>query len=184
MAQEDEIQEEKVEKKPKKTNSGNPLLTLLLILNCLMIGGIGYFQYVIFKNYSTEATVKDIIDAKDKDMLDKKLKEEYGDAEIEEGILFPLESFIANLAQGDGPRRYIRLNAVLKFNKDSKEEEFKARKPQIRDAIINILNSKRAKDLLKAEGKTFLKEEIRSSINSFLVDSKVIDVYYVSFQIN
>ncbi|MCY4643365.1 MAG: flagellar basal body-associated FliL family protein [Bacteriovoracales bacterium] len=101
-----------------------------------------------------------------------------------EGILLPLDSFTANLAQGDGPRRFIRFNAVLKFTRDSLEEEFRARKPQIRDSIISILNSKRPNDLLKKEGKDYLKEEIKSSINSFLVDGKVLAVYYVGFQIN
>ncbi len=89
-----------------------------------------------------------------------------------------------NLAQGDGPRRFLRFNAVLKFSKDSSEEEFKARGAQIKDSIITLLNSKRPQDLLTVEGKNYLKEEIKSSINSFLVDGSVVDVYYVGFQIN
>ena len=101
-----------------------------------------------------------------------------------QGILFPLDGFTANLAQGDGPRRFVRLEAVLKFSQDSNEEEFKAKKPQIRDRIISLLNSKKPEDLLKVEGKTYLKEEIKSAINSFLVDGKVLDVFYVGFQIN
>ena len=76
------------------------------------------------------------------------------------------------------------MNAVLKFSKKSKEEEFKARKPQIRDVIISTLNSKRPEDLLKVEGKSFLKEEIKNAINTFLVDGEVIDIYYVGFQVN
>ena len=98
--------------------------------------------------------------------------------------LLPLDSFTVNLAQGEGPRRYVRLDAVLKMSDDAKVPEFEARKPQIRDAIISILNTKRADDLLKKEGKSFLKEEIKNSINSFLVDGRVEDIYYISFQIN
>ena len=45
-------------------------------------------------------------------------------------------------------------------------------------------STKRADDLLKKEGKSFLKEEIKASINSFLVDGRVEDIYYISFQIN
>jgi len=98
--------------------------------------------------------------------------------------LLPLDSFTVNLAQGEGPRRYVRLDAVLKMSDDAKAPEFEARKPQIRDTIISILNTKRADDLLKKEGKTYLKEEIKASINSFLVDGRVEDIYYISFQIN
>jgi len=79
---------------------------------------------------------------------------------------------------------FVRLNAVLKFSSSSKSEEFEARKPQIRDTIISILNSKRPEDLLKKEGKVYLKEEIKASINSFLIDGKVVDIFYVGFQIN
>ncbi len=96
----------------------------------------------------------------------------------------PLEPFTANLAQGEGPRRYVRLEAVLKFSKSSKEEEFKAKQPQIRDAIISILNAKRPEDLLKQEGKEFLKEEIKAAVNSFLLDGNVEDIFYVGLQIN
>jgi len=98
--------------------------------------------------------------------------------------LLALDSFTVNLAQGEGPRRYVRLDAVLKMSEDAKTPEFEARKPQIRDTIISILNTKRADDLLKKEGKSYLKEEIQSAVNSFLVDGKVEDIYYISFQIN
>jgi flagellar FliL protein len=69
--------------------------------------------------------------------------------------LLPLDSFTVNLAQGEGPRRYVRLDAVLKMSDDAKAPEFEARKPQIRDTIISILNTKRADDLLKKEGKGY-----------------------------
>ena len=98
--------------------------------------------------------------------------------------LLPLDPFTVNLAQGDGPRRFVRLNAVLKMDDKSKSEEFEARKPQIRDTIIGILNSKRPEDLLKREGKTYLKEEIKTAINSYLIDGRVVDIFYIGFQIN
>ena len=37
---------------------------------------------------------------------------------------------------------------------------------------------------LKREGKEYLKEEIKSAINSFLIEGNVVEVYYVAFQIN
>jgi flagellar FliL protein len=95
-----------------------------------------------------------------------------------------MEGIVANLAQTDGPKRFLRLGAVLKFSRDSSEEEFKSRKPQIRDIFIRIINSKRAEDLLRVEGKEYLKEQLKASINGFLVDGKVIDIYYVNFQVN
>ncbi|MFG1493707.1 flagellar basal body-associated protein FliL [Halobacteriovorax sp. ZH4_bin.1] len=162
----------------------NPLLTVALLLNIVLMGVIAYFQYQTHLKISEQSSVEDIVKAQMAEQSQDKEVVQTGEAQEEEGKLFPLDSFTANLAQGDGPQRYIRLNAVLKLSLNAKEEEYKARKPQIRDSIISILNSKRPNDLLKVQGKEYLKEEIKSAINSYLVDGKVLDVYYVGFQIN
>ena len=185
MAEDEQKKEE--ESKPKKNRRAgkNPLLVFLVFINTFLILGIGMVQYTIFKHQSEETSLRDIIEADIKSRKETLENEEIiGAAQEEDGILFPLESFTANLAQGDGARRFIRMVAVLKFSKESSEEEFQSRTPQIRDTIISTLNSKRPEDLLKVEGKAFLKEEIKSSINSFLIDGKVLDVFYVSFQVN
>jgi flagellar FliL protein len=168
-----------------KGGGKNPLLTVVMILNLVMMGVIAYFQMETHKKITSQPTIQDVVKAemqKSDEAVDE--SSETGEAKEEPGKLFPLDGFTANLAQGDGPRRYIRLSAVLKLDSTSKEEEYKARKPQIRDAIISILNAKRPGELLEVQGKEYLKEEIKSAINSFLVEGKVIDVYYVGFQIN
>lgn len=180
MADENEVVEEAG--KEEASSGKNPLLTILVLLNTIMMGAIAYFQYSAHEKVAQQPNIQDLIQAE----MKKKLEAESGDtgeAKVSEGILFPLEGFTANLAQGDGPRRFIRLSAVLKFSKDSSEDEFKKRKPQIRDTVITTLNSKRPEDLLSVQGKNFLKEEIKAAINSFLVDGHVIDMFYVNFQV-
>ncbi|MGB0454040.1 MAG: flagellar basal body-associated FliL family protein [Bacteriovoracaceae bacterium] len=168
----------------KEASGKNPLLTLVLILNTVVVGAAAFMQYQAHKSQAEQPTIVEIAKAVN-ELEDEETKAlESGEAQEKDGILFPLDPFTANLAQGDGPRRYLRLSAVLKFSKESSEEEFKARKPQIRDTIISILNAKRPNDLLQREGKSFLKEEIKSAINTFLVDGKILDVYYVGFQVN
>jgi flagellar FliL protein len=171
------------------TSSGggkNPLLTLLMIVNILAMGTIAYFQYKFMDMEAKRPDLTQLLKEQNKPSgaSDEATGEQKPVEVVKKENLLPLDSFTANLAQGDGPRRYVRLDAVLKMSEDSKAPEFEARKPQIRDAIISILNTKRADDLLKKEGKSFLKEEIKSSINSFLVDGSVEDIYYISFQIN
>ena len=184
MAEEAETNPENLDESSGGKSGGqkNPLLTALVLINTLMIGAVGFFQYRAHQERASEPTVSDVVKAEMKKAETQ--PEGTGEAVEKDGILFPLDTFTANLAQGDGPRRFVRMKAVLKFSKKSSEEEFKARKPQIRDTIISTLNSKRPKDLLKAEGKEYLKEEIKSAINAFLVDGEVIDVFYVGFQIN
>ncbi len=167
----------------KNKGGNNPLATLLLIINTLGLCAIGFFQYQMHLKNSTRPSIRDIVKAEMKSAMledgDTSSKKSHDD-----GKLFTLDAFTANLVQGDGPRRYIRLNVILKFSKESKEMEFKSRKPQIRDTIITLLNSKRPEDILKKEGKAFLKEEIKDAINSFLRDGHVKDIYYVDFQVH
>lgn len=171
--------------KPEKgTNdrpvSRSPLIIVLLSLNLLILGGLGFMQWQLFKKLNQKESIQDVVAAEmasAEGFVKKSLKED-------DGILVRLDGFTANLAQGDGPRRFVRLEAFLKFNKKHSQKEFEARKPQIRDTIISILNSKRPNDLLEKQGKEYLKEEIKSAINNFMIDGIVTDVFYVSFQIN
>lgn len=165
----------------------NPLLTILMVVNIVAISAIAYFQWRFMQMEASRPDLTRLLKEQQDGtvVVDTEAAGEQKTSEVvKKENLLTLDSFTVNLASGDGPRRYVRLDAVLKMSDDAKAPEFEARKPQIRDTIISILNTKRADDLLKKEGKSFLKEEIKSSINSFLVDGKVEDIYYISFQIN
>jgi len=173
-----EIKPEKSESDAAVTRS--PILIVLLGINLLMLGGLGFMQWQLFQKLNKKETIQDVVAAEmssAEGIVKKALKQD-------DGILVRLDGFTANLAQGDGPRRFVRLEAFLKFNKKLAQKEFEARKPQIRDTIISILNSKRPNDLLEKQGKEYLKEEIKSAINNFMIDGVVTDVFYVGFQIN
>ncbi len=137
----------------------NPLLLGFMLLQSIFMGVIGYMQFTSHQKMAEEQTIKDVVQAEVKATL-AEAEEKKGGPTIrpEDGINFPLEPMTVNLAQGDGPRRFLRFNAVLKFSKESSEEEFKARAAQIKDSIITLLNSKRPQDLLTVEGKNYLKE--------------------------
>lgn len=180
----------------------NPLLVVLVLVNTLAVCAIGFFQFQNHKKLNSVTTAADV--------MQQQLAEgehagggaaEGGAAEgggehgapaaggaakevKTDGLMYPIDPFTANLAQGDGPKRYIRISLVLKFTKDTKKEEVDARKPQISDAIISMLNAKKPEELLKREGKEYLKEEIKTAINNFLIDGHLEDIYYVGFQIN
>ena len=47
-----------------------------------------------------------------------------------------------------------------------------------------MLNAKKPEELLKREGKEYLKEEIKAAINNFMIDGHLEDIFYVGFQIN
>ncbi|RPJ77099.1 MAG: hypothetical protein EHM20_06620 [Alphaproteobacteria bacterium] len=195
------------EEKHEKDDAGaappsgkNPLLVILVLVNTIAVAGIGFFQFQNHKKLNSVTTAADVL----KQSLEGGEHAAAaggeagapaaggghgaaaaGGADVKaDGLIYPLEPFTANLAQGDGPRRFIRISLVLKFSKETKKEEVDARKPQISDTIISMLNAKKPEELLKKEGKEYLKEEVKTSINNFLVDGQINDVYYVGFQIN
>lgn len=167
----------------KVPGAKNPILTILVILNTIILGAVAFFQFKSHEKLANTPSLREeVIKIMNED--EATAAENSGQAKVEKGKVFPLDGFTANLAQGDGPRRFLRLKTVLKFSTEAEEEEYQARQPQIRDTIITILNGKRPEDLLTVQGKNFLKEEIKAGINAFMVKGHVLDVYYTSFQIN
>lgn len=209
MAEEKKDQEETKEAAP---SGKNPLLVILVLVNTIAVGAVGFFQFQNHKKLNSLPTVADIMKqqeaggehaggeaaAEGGGHGEKKAeggghggggehgggKEAAGGEVKTDGLLYPLDPFTANLSQGSGPQRFIRIGLVLKFSKETKKEEVDTRKPQINDTIISMLNSKKPEELLKKEGKDYLREEIKTTINNFMTDGQVVDIYYVNFQIN
>lgn len=197
MAEEKKEQEESKDAAP---SGKNPLLVILVLVNTLAIAGVGFFQFKNHQKLNSMPTVADIMKQQEAGGEhgapadggghgEKKAEGGHGGAAAAEevktdGLLYPLDPFTANLSQSTGPQRFIRIGLVLKFSKETKKEEVDTRKPQINDTVISMLNSKKPEELLKKEGKDFLREEIKTTINNFMTDGQVVDIYYVNFQIN
>ena len=96
---------------------------------------------------------------------------------------FSVGDFTANLA-GPASTHYVKVTVNFEMNKEADEEEFKQRKPQFRDKVISLLNSKQPADLQSTEGRNYLKEEIKTVSNSFLKKGKIEGVYFSAFVVN
>ncbi|MGZ3692930.1 MAG: flagellar basal body-associated FliL family protein [Bdellovibrionota bacterium] len=96
---------------------------------------------------------------------------------------FSVGDFTANLS-GPASTHFAKIAVNFEVSKDSDEEEMKQRRPQFRDKIISLLNSKKPADLQSAEGRAFLKEEIKSTVNQYVKKGKVEGVYFSAFVIN
>lgn len=184
------------------TSGKNPLLIVLVLVNTLAVCAIGFFQFQNHKKLNAVTTAADVMQQEAAGGHGEAGAEGGGEAAPAgehggaapaagaahavktDGLMYPIDPFTANLAQGEGPKRYIRISLVLKFTKETKKEEVDSRKPQISDAIISMLNAKKPEELLKREGKDYLKEEIKTAINNFMIDGHLEDIYYVGFQIN
>lgn len=106
-----------------------------------------------------------------------------GAAAVPQARFFPVGDFTANLA-GPASTSYVKVSVNFEISADADEEEMKQRKPQFRDKIISLLNAKKSADLQSADGRNYLKEEIKTVSNTFVKKGKVEGVYFSAFVIN
>jgi len=100
------------------------------------------------------------------------------------GKMLSLELFTVNLSTpGSVTPKYVRVNVSIELPNEEVEGEVTSKMAQVRNVIIDLFNSKRPADLSTAEGRDYIKEEIRSALNAFLVTGKVKGVFFTSFSV-
>lgn len=98
------------------------------------------------------------------------------------GKMVTLEQFTINLATpGSVNPKFVRVNVSLEVPTDDAEAELTSKMPQVRNVIIDLFNSKRPADLASADGRDYIKEEIKNALNGFLVNGKVKGVFFTNF---
>jgi flagellar FliL protein len=96
------------------------------------------------------------------------------------GPLFNLDTMIVNLA-GHGGKRYLRVTMALEIDDPEAVTAFENRLPQVRDAILMILPTKKYEDVSSTEGKIALRTEIMEKINSLMTKGQVKNIYFTEF---
>ena len=113
--------------------------------------------------------------------IDKVAGEE---VEVEEessiGAVFPLDTFVVNLAD-QGGKRYLRVKIDLEISDEKLKEELDQRMPQIKDSILMILPAKKFDNIKDEEGKIALRNEITEKLNSFLKTGSITYIYFTEF---
>jgi flagellar FliL protein len=168
----------------KSGGGGKPIiLYALVVLNMLVVAGVGGMLFISKKS-----------DAEHAKTIDKAVEPEHGDAahgghdaKAEEddfiGKTIPMEMFLVNLS-GNRGNKVLKVNMELEVEGDRIADEIDKRKPQIRDIIIILLSSKTYAQLSSVEGKEFLRDEIRDTVNSFLTKGKIKRVHFTEFIFN
>lgn len=101
------------------------------------------------------------------------------------GKMVTLDQFTVNLSTpGAANPKFVRVNVSLEVPNEDSEAEVNAKIPQIRNVIIDLFNSKRPGDLANADGRDFLKEEIKNALNGFLVHGKIRGVFFTNFALS
>lgn len=164
-----------------KGGGGKPIiLYALVVLNMLVVAGVGAMLYMGKKKEEAKPTLDSVIqgeaEAQHKDKAD-------AEDDIFVGKMIPMETFLVNLS-GNRGNKLLKLNMELEVEGEKVSEEIDKRKPQIRDIIIILLSSKTYAQLSSTEGKEFLREEVRDTVNSFLTKGKIKRVHFTEFIFN
>jgi flagellar protein FliL len=101
---------------------------------------------------------------------------------VDYGKMVTLEQFTVNLSTpGSVNPKFVKVNISLEVPTDDAENEVNSKMPQIRNTVIDLFNSKKSSDLATADGREYLKEEIRNALNSFLINGKIKGVFFTNF---
>ncbi len=156
------------------------LLIALAVVNMLIVAGVGFMLYKGRQKEAAEPKIEHVI----KGEAEAQAKENEHAVEPESaGKIVPLETFIVNLAGAKG-HKVAKVNMELELQGDHAAEEIEKRKAQIRDIIIILLSSKTYEEVSTRDGKNNLRNEIKDTINSFLVQGKISGVFFTEFIYN
>lgn len=177
----------------------NKLVTVLTIVNLLAVLGMGAVLFLSFQKQK-EMSVADIslhdpagahAEAEGKasaghgegtGAADGKSKET--EATTKFGRMVALEQFTVNLnTPGTTSPKFVRVNISIEVPTADTETEVTQKMPQVRNAIIDLFNSKRPSDLASVEGRDYIKEEIRNALNGFVTTGKVKGVFFTNFAV-
>lgn len=164
-----------------KGGGGKPIiLYALVVINMLFVGGVGF---MIYQGKQKEAAHADDISKAARGELEAHEEGAKGNEDEFIGKMIPMETFLVNLS-GNRGNKLLKVSMELEVENDKVVEEIDKRKPQIRDIIIILLSSKTYVQLSSTEGKEFLREEIRDTVNSFLTKGKIKRVLFTEFIFN
>lgn len=128
-------------------------LVIIVIVMLLVTGAAGYY----FAKKSTPGSGQSDVSTKE--------------------YLFTTGEITANLSDPQN-RSYIKINIYLGYNYQKLQTELTDKTPQIRDAMLDILRSKKASDLNSQKSIDKMKDELISRINSILTTGKITSVYF------
>ncbi|KYH35610.1 flagellar basal body-associated protein FliL [Clostridium tepidiprofundi DSM 19306] len=149
------------EKKESKIDKGNLFKTIIIVFIAVGIAGGSFFAGIM---------VDKLVFSKETNKVEKTKDE------VKE-VMFTLDDFLVNLADKSG-RRYLKAKIYLGYGEDKKlSAELEEKKLKIRDAIINVLRTKKTEDL-NEDGTERLKIEIKDTVNMLLNEGKITNVYF------
>lgn len=147
----------------------NKVVIIILGVVVLMMGMMGAGFFMLWSKMSV--TVAQVRNAEGSEQTQK---------EVSMGPLYKMDTLIVNLAD-QGGKRYLRVTMELELSSTEVQEEIEKRMPQLRDAILMILPTKKYVDISTTQGKIALRDEILNKMNSYLKRGSIATIYFTEF---
>ena len=96
------------------------------------------------------------------------------------GPLFPLETFIVNLADQERSR-YLRITMDLELVESTDAHRINERLSQVRDSILMILPAKQFEEIASMEGKIALQDAIIAKLNGLFNQKVISNIFFTEF---
>ena len=106
--------------------------------------------------------------------------EEQAERVVEEGLIFPMEEIVVNLADTD-ENRYLRVGIALVLEEGVAVEAMEPEAPIAIDAAIDYLSAQTFEDLKVPGSKTTVREELSALIRTAFEEEKVVRVLLTTF---
>jgi|YNPNPStandDraft_1061719.scaffolds.fasta_scaffold12010_6 flagellar FliL protein len=163
------------------------LLIIIIVLGVLLLAAMGGTLFLVYTKLTPQGGGEEGEEVKKSVKVEeeegKKGKEEKkGKEKAAPKPLLRLDTFIVNLADQDSSR-YLRTTIELELMDEVTQQELEKRMAPVRDAILGVLPTKKVQDIITAEGKQALKNQLLDAINKVLTKGKVINLYYTEFVI-
>lgn len=172
----EEIEDQIVEddEKPKKSGK-KKLILLLLIVVFVMAGGAGgflYWRHRAAKKAAAAAAAQG---------TDHHAASKHGEGdESEVSEVLELQPFIVNLADKEEPK-YLRMTISLGIGEGGEEKPDPLFTTKVRNAILAIVTTKTADEILTVEGKTELRKEMLEAARKVVDKPSVHAIYITDF---
>ncbi|MCP3950641.1 MAG: flagellar basal body protein FliL [Desulfobacterales bacterium] len=98
------------------------------------------------------------------------------------GPMYALDSFVVNLAEA-GNNRYLRVTMELELDDEALKTELEQRLPQVRNAMLMTLPTKKTAEINTVDGKLTMRDQLIDEINGFLTTGEVTNIYFTEFVI-
>lgn len=147
------------------------ILSVAAFLVILMMGGVFFMMWSKISSMASQGAGQEQVEQPEDEAAEAVVKP-----------IFPLNSFIVNLA-GENGKRYLKIKMDLEIAKEELNDDIRQRIPQIRDSIMMILTSKRYEDIKDTEGKIALRQDIKKQVNVFFKEPCVSNIYFTDFVI-